>query len=147
MIDEKQAYLKLSALCARSEHCAYEMTEKMRRWQMSEEEQAAVIERLVKERFIDDERYARAFAADKIKYNKWGQRKVEQALFMKRIDGKIIDAVLAEIDDDTYLDILRPLISAKRRSTKAENDYELRGKLIRFALSRGFTMNLIEKVL
>ena len=147
MIDEKQAYLKLSALCARSEHCAYEMTEKMRRWQMSEEEQAAVIERLVKERFIDDERYARAFAADKIKYNKWGQRKVEQALFMKRIDGKIIDAVLDEIDDDTYLDILRPLISAKRRSTKAENDYELRGKLIRFALSRGFTMNLIEKVL
>ena len=70
MIDEKQAYLKLSALCARSEHCAYEMTEKMRCWQMSEEEQAAVIERLVKERFIDDERYARAFAADKIKYNK-----------------------------------------------------------------------------
>lgn len=146
-MDEKQAYLKLSALCAKSEHCAWEMTEKMRRWQVDEQTQAAVMERLIKERFVDDERYARAFVEDKIKYNKWGQRKIEQALYMKRIDEKIIDSVLDEISEETFLNVLRPLMAAKRRSTQASSDYELRGKLIRFALSRGFTMNLIEKVL
>lgn len=145
-MNEDQIFLKLSALCARSEHCEQEMTDKMRRWQVPEEAQAAVMRRLVSGRFVDDERYARAFANDKIKYNKWGKRKIEQALFMKRIDGKIIDSVLNDISDDDYLSVLRPLIEAKRRSTTASSDYELRGKLIRFALSRGFTMELIERV-
>lgn len=146
-MDEKQAYQKLSALCARSEHCGYEIREKMRRWQVDGQSQAAVMERLVSGRFVDDERYARAFVEDKIKYNKWGRRKIEQALVMKRIDGKIISAVLDDVDDSVYMDVLRPLIAAKRRSTKAASDYEMRGKLIRFALSRGFTMNLIEAAL
>lgn len=146
-MDEKQVYQKLSALCARSEHCAYDMTEKMRRWQVDEQTQTAVMQRLVKGRFVDDERFARAFVKDKIKYNKWGRRKVEQALFMKRIDGRIIDTVLDEVDDEAYLDVLKPLIAAKRRSTTAANDYELRGKLIRFAMSRGFTIDIIEKTL
>lgn len=146
-MNEEQIYLKLSAMCARAEHCAYDMDVKMRRWQVPEEVRAEVIARLVKERFIDDERYTRAFVEDKIKYNKWGRRKIEQALFMKHIDGKIVDGVLDNVPDKTFLDILRPLLAAKRRSTKAESDFELRGKLIRFALSRGFTMNLIEVVI
>lgn len=145
-MNEEQIFQKLSALCARAEHCEHDMAEKMRRWQVPEETQAAVMRRLVSGRFVDDERYARAFANDKIRYNKWGKRKVEQALFMKRIDGKIIDNVLNGISDDDYLSVLRPLIEAKRRSTTASSDYELRGKLIRFALSRGFTMELIERV-
>lgn len=145
-MNEDQIFQKLSALCARSEHCEHDMTEKMRRWQMPEEVQAAVMRRLVSGRFVDDERYARAFVNDKIRYNKWGRRKIEQALFMKRIDGKIIDRVLNDVSDDDYLSVLRPLVEAKRRSTTASSDYELRGKLIRFALSRGFTMELIGRV-
>jgi len=146
-MNEEQIFQKLSALCARAEHCAYEMTEKMRRWQVPEEAQAAVMQRLIEGRFVDDERYARAFVADKIRYNKWGRRKIEQTLYMKKIDGKIIANVLDDVPDDDYLSVLRPLIDAKRRSTKASSDYELRCKLIRFALSRGFTMNLVEQVL
>lgn len=146
-MNEDQIFQKLSAMCARSEHCEHDMTEKMRRWQVSEEVQAAVMRRLVSGRFVDDERYAQAFANDKIRYNKWGKRKVEQALFMKHINGKIIASVLNSVSADDYLSVLRPLIEAKRRSTTASSDYELRCKLIRFALSRGFTMELIERVL
>lgn len=146
-MNEEQAFQKLAALCARAEHCQYEMVEKMRRWQVDEVTQASVMQRLVSGRFVDDERYTWAFVADKIHYNRWGQRKIEQALFMKRIDGKIIDSVLNSISADDYLSVLRPLIVAKRRTIKASSDYEMRGKLIRFALSRGFTMDLIEKVL
>ena len=66
---EQEAYLTLASLCAQAEHCQYEMLEKMRRWELSEEVQARVMARLVKERYVDDERYAQAFVKDKIRYN------------------------------------------------------------------------------
>ena len=142
---EQEAYLALAALCAQAEHCQWEMLEKMRRWELSDEAQARVMERLVKERYVDDERYARAFVKDKIHYNKWGRRKVEQALWQKHIDGDIRQRVLDEVDDDEYLSILRPLLQQKRKSTKAQSDYELNQKLIRFALGRGFTFDIIRQ--
>lgn len=142
---EQQAYLKLTALCARSEHCQQEMLEKMRQWGVSQEEQAQVMARLVSERYVDDERYARAFVSDKIRYNKWGRRKVEQALWLKRIDKAIAAQVLDEVDDAEYVSVLRPLLKQKRRSTKAASEYELTMKLIKFALSRGFTMDIIKQ--
>ena len=147
MITEDQAFQKLSALCARAEHCSHEMAEKMRKWNMADDAVARVMERLTKERYVDDERYCRFFVRDKIRYNKWGRRKVEQALYMKRIPGDIAARVLDEVDPDVYADILRPLLAAKRKTTKAASDYELNGKLTRFALGRGFTPDIIRRCL
>ncbi len=144
---EQEAYLQLAALCAKSEHCQWEMTEKMIRWGLDEDQQTRVLQRLVKERFVDDERYARAFVLDKVVYNKWGRRKVEQALRQKHIAEDIRQLVLEEVEDDTYLDILVPLLKQKRKSIKAASDYERNQKLIRFALGRGFTYDMIEKAL
>ena len=142
---EQEAYLTLAALCAQAEHCQWEMTEKMRRWELSDEAQARVMERLVKERYVDDERYARAFVKYKVRYNIWGRRKVEQALWQKHIDDNIRQRVLDEVDDDEYLSVLRPLLQQKRKATKAQSEYELNQKLIRFALSRGFTFDIIRQ--
>ena len=144
---EQEAYLQLAALCAQAEHCQQEMHDKMRRWGLDETVQNRIITRLVKERYVDDERYARAFVKDKIRYNKWGRRKVQQALWMKRIDADIQQRVLDEIDEKEYLDILRPLLKQKRKSIKAESDYELNQKLLRFALSRGFGFDIIRQCL
>lgn len=144
---ENEAYLTLAALCARAEHCQWEMLEKMRRWELSEEAQARVMARLVEERYVDDERYARAFVNDKVRYNKWGRRKVEQALWQKHIDEGVRQRVLDEVDDETYLAVLRPLLQQKRKATKAASDYELNQKLVRFALGRGFTYDIIEQCL
>lgn len=144
-VTEQGAYLQLAQLCARSEHCQHELTEKMRRWGMSDEAQARVMARLVGERYVDDERYARAFVRDKIRYNKWGRRKVEQGLWAKHIDDDIRERVLGEVGDDEYLSVLRPLLQQKRRSVKADSDYELNQKLVRFALSRGFTYDIIRQ--
>ena len=146
-VTEQGAYLQLAQLCARSEHCQHDMLEKMRRWEMSDEAQARVMQRLISERYVDDERYAHAFVKDKIHYNKWGRRKVEQALWQKHIDDDIRQRVLDEVDDEEYLSILRPLLKQKRRSTKADSDYELNQKLVRFALSRGFTYDIIRQCL
>ena len=145
MKTENEAYLALTALCAQAEHCQYEMLEKMRRWELSEEAQARVMSKLIKERYIDDERYAHAFVKDKIRYNKWGRRKVEQALWQKRIDEDIRTRVLDDVDDEEYLNVLRPLLKQKRKTIKAKNEYELNQKLMRFALGRGFTFDIIQQ--
>ena len=141
----QQAYLKLTALCARSEHCQYDMLEKMRQWGVSPEEQAEVMQRLVQERYVDDTRFAHAFVVDKVRYNKWGRRKVEQALWAKHIDKTVATEALDDISDEEYLAVLRPLLKQKRKSTKAQSEYELTMKLIKFALSRGFTMDIIRQ--
>ena len=140
-----QAYQKLTDLCARSEHCQQEMLEKMRQWGVSEEEQAEVMQRLVEERYVDDERFACAFIYDKIRYSKWGRRKVEQALWMKRIDEHISKPLLDEVDDEEYLKILRPMLKQKRKGIRAKSEYEATMKLIKYALSRGFTMDIIKQ--
>ena len=142
---EQEAYLQLAALCAQTEHCQQEMRDKMKRWEIDETVQNRIIARLVKERYIDDERYARAFVKDKIRYNKWGRRKVQQALWQKRIDDDIQRRVLDEIEEKEYLDVLRPLLKQKRKTIKAQSDYELNQKLMRFALSRGFTFDIIRQ--
>ena len=142
---ENDAYLTLAALCAQAEHCQYEMLEKMRRWEIPEDAQDRVMAKLIKERYIDDERFAQAFVKDKIRYNKWGRRKVEQALWQKRIDEDIRKRVLDEVDEDEYLSILRPLLKQKRKTIKANSDYELNQKLMRFALGRGFTFDIIRQ--
>ena len=142
---EQEAFLQLASLCANAEHCQYEMLEKMRKWELSEAVQARVMARLVKERYVDDERYARAFVKDKIRYNKWGRRKVQQALWLKHIDNDIQQTVLNEISDEEYLKVLKPLLKQKSKSIKAESDYERNQKLVRFALGRGFTFDIIRQ--
>lgn len=142
---EQDAYLQLAALCAQAEHCQQEMRDKLKRWDIDGPVQNRIIDRLVKERYIDDERYARAFVRDKIRYNKWGRRKVQQALWLKRIDDDIQQRVLDDVDEKEYLNVLRPLLKQKRKSIKADSDYELNQKLVRFALGRGFTFDLIRQ--
>ena len=144
---EQEAYLRLTILCAQAEHCEQEMRDKMKHWKLDETTQDRIIARLIKERYIDEERYARAFVKDKIRYNKWGHRKVQQALWQKQIDNGIQQRGLDEIDEKDYLDVLRPLLLQKRKATKAGSDYELNQKLVRFALGRGFTFDIIRQCL
>lgn len=144
----QQVLRKLTALCARSEHCRQDMLDKMRRWEVKEEIQAEAMAYLAREKYVDDARYARFFINDKVKYNKWGRRKVELALRMKNIDESISRPILDEFDGgNDYYEILLPLIRSKLKTVKGGSDYEIRMKLIRFALQRGFTMDVIEKTI
>ena len=70
---------------------------------------------------------------------------MEQALRQKHISDDIQERVLSEVDDDTYLAALRPLLEQKRRQTHAASDFELKQKLVRFALGRGYTYDIIGK--
>lgn len=130
---------KLTAACARSEQCTHDIRKKMTRWDVDEELQQRVIDYLTQERYIDDARYARFFINDKTKYNHWGQRKVEQALYMKGISREIYEPLIKEMCDESYEDILLPLLRRKSQTIKANSDYEAKQKLLRFAMQRGFT--------
>ncbi len=142
---EQQALLKLTSLCTQSEHCAQEMLDKMKKWELTEEAVARNMQFLTEKKFVDDERFARFFINDKVKFNKWGRRKVEQALWQKRIPKSISDPIFDEMEDSMYLDTLLPLMKSKYKTIKAKNDYERSMKLIRFALGRGFGMDVIRK--
>uniref|UniRef100_A0AB33IQE9 Regulatory protein RecX n=1 Tax=Prevotella sp. GTC17253 TaxID=3236793 RepID=A0AB33IQE9_9BACT len=146
-ITEQQALFKLSALCSQAEHCSGEMLDKMRRWGIDEAVRARIMARLTAEKYVDDERYTRAFTRDKIRYNGWGRRKLEQALYAKHIERAVYIPVLDEIADHEYLDVLRPLLRNKQKSIKAHSDYERNMKLIKFAMGRGFDYSLIRQCL
>ena len=92
---EPQALKKLADLCAKGEHCSGEMLEKMRKWGLSEDVQARIMEKLITLHYVDDSRYTESFVHDKIRYNKWGRRKIEQALWMKKVDNAVPSQTLS----------------------------------------------------
>ena len=137
--------MKLAARCAKGEHCAWEMTEKMRAWGLDDDQQQRVLDRLVRGKYVDDERYSRAFIHDKIQFNGWGRYKIAQALRQKHIDQAVYGPLLDAVDDEEYLEMLRPLVQQKWKTITARNDYERSMKLIRYAMSRGFDISLVRK--
>lgn len=146
-LTEQEAYDRLSALCASSEHCTAEMENKMGEWGIDSEVQERIIIRLNNEHFIDDTRYARAFVRDKYRYNKWGRNRLCQELKLKHIPATVINEAMEEIDEDQYMTILTNELQKKKASIKASNDYELRCKLYRFAISRGYATDEIERAI
>lgn len=138
---EEQALYSLTALCSQAEHCQKEMLDKMARWGIEEDAQARIMEHLIKENYVNEERYCRGFVHDKMEYNGWGRRKIEQALWTKQIDREVSAPVLDEIDEEQWIEKLRPLIASKRKTTKGRNAYEVNQKLLRFAIGRGFSFS------
>lgn len=146
-MSEEQALQRLAGLCSQAEHCSYDIKEKMFRWGIEETSQARIMEKLTRERYVDDERFCRLFVKDKLKFNKWGKRKIEQALWAKHIEEKVYRPILDGIEDREYVEILMPMLESKRKGIKATTEYERSMKLIKYAMSRGFTMDIIKKCL
>lgn len=143
----QEAFNKAAACCSRMECCSYDIRKKLERWGLNAEGQQKVLDLLLAERFIDDARYSRCFARDKLRYNQWGRIKIAQALRLKGISEISSRAALDELDEKEYNECLRKLLQTKSRQIKAVSDYERNGKLIRFALSHGFEMPLITRTL
>ena len=141
---EEEALTRVSAYCATAEHCRAEVSEKLQKWGIAYEAIERIVKRLEAEKYIDDERFCRAFVNDKFRFAKWGKMKIGQGLYMKKIPDDLSWRCLNGIDQDEYLAVLRDLIASKRKSVRGKDEYEQNGKLIRFALSRGFEMKDIK---
>ena len=138
---------KLAARCSVSEQCLSDMEAKLAKYDLTEEERTRILRHLVEEKYVDDGRYAEAYVRDKYRFNKWGRMKIAQGLRMKGIDRAAIEAAMEIIDETEYLNILHNLIKTKRKSTKGKNEYEINGKLARFAIGRGFEYSAIRQCL
>ncbi|HJB73978.1 regulatory protein RecX [Barnesiella sp. An22] len=138
-----EALHRAAALCSSAEHCTADIREKLARWGVTEADSRTIIDRLVQERFIDEQRYAVAFVKDKFRFSGWGRIKMRYALQQKRIDGSDIDHALATLDEEQYNDRLLELLQAKSRSIRDDDPEARRAKLFRFATSRGFESALI----
>lgn len=145
IITEEDALNRMAGYCSAAEHCKAEVSEKLQKWGLPYEAVNRIIDRLVVEKFIDEERYCRAFVNDKFRFAKWGKMKIAQGLYMKKIPSDVAWRHLNEIDEEEYLSILRDLLASKRKSIHAKDDYELNGKLMRFAVSRGFELKDIRR--
>ena len=146
-LSREKALAKLAALCARAEYCTGDMEDKMRRWGLSGDDIKENISYLVANKYVDNARYCQAFVNDKIAYNHWGRRKIEQALWMKHVPESVSAPILDAVPEEDYINVLKPLIASKSATVKAESDYERQMKLVKFALGRGFSIDEIKQCL
>lgn len=140
---EAQALHKLAAYCSKAERCELDIRKKMMLWEVPDEQQVRILSRLKQEKFLDDERYARAFVNDKSRFSKWGKVKIEFGLRKKKIAETLIRKIVTELPEDEFETVLTDLLRKKEKTVKTQNDYEKRTKLMRFAAGRGFSMEQI----
>ncbi|KAB2866663.1 MAG: RecX family transcriptional regulator [Bacteroidales bacterium] len=142
-IDKEKALSRLQYLCARSEKCTGDLRQKMIQWKMETTDIAWVINSLTSDKFVDDARYAAMFVRDKSRISKWGRVKIATALRAKGVAVDIINDALTQIDPSTDKAQLIELIARKAKQTKSKSVYDLKNKLIRFGVSRGFDMGVV----
>lgn len=138
---------KAAIYASRCEHCENEVREKLLGWGGSEEEADEIITYLTEERYINNQRYANSYTRDKFRFNHWGKYKIGMMLRSKDICNEIIEEALNQIGEEEYLEKLEQILRDKLRSLKYSSEYEKKGKLFKFALSRGFESSAISKVI
>lgn len=143
----KEALNSVAAYCAVAERCRSDIFKRLEKWDLESDVAMSIIEKLEKENFLSESRYARSYTNDKYKYAKWGKKKIAQGLFMKKVNSSAIEESLESIDMEVYLDNLKSILEAKAKTIKANSNYERIAKLVRFALGRGFEYSDISKVL
>lgn len=146
-LDYKSALQRAAGLCSRQEQCTSHIRDKLKNWKVSAEDAEKVIRELTGEKFLDDSRYAAFYAKDKFRLNGWGKIKITHMMRQKQISQEIIDHALDQLDDQAYFSACLELIRTKSVSMKESNPFARKGKLYRFAASRGFEPDLIHRAL
>lgn len=145
MKDPQKVADRLRGLCSRREYCRSDMMKKaIAALDGDQSEAARIVDILVEERYVDDLRYASAFARDKSSISGWGSVKIRHMLSAKGISREIIDAALEEIDEEKASSRLDKLLQSKARSLK--DDPQAKLKLLRFALGRGYGYEEVKDV-
>jgi regulatory protein len=143
----KTALNKAMNQCSRREFCRDDIQGKLINWGIEKSDSDKIINILMAENFINESRFAAAFVKDKFNYNRWGKVKIAAHLKSKHIPGNIIAAALDSIDNETYIKTLKNLIAGHVKSVKARNPYELKAKLMRYGLSKGFESSFLYDIL
>ena len=133
-----QDLAKAMHFCSTKEVCIFDIKAKFKKWNVEEELHSQIIFELINEKFIDEQRYADAFASDKFQFNKWGKIKINFALKKKQINETFIQNALDKIDEEEYLTTITELIHFKINTTKEQNFLKFKNKIYRYIFSKGF---------
>jgi regulatory protein len=146
-LSKKEALAAAMKLCSKEEKCTHDILIKFRNWDLSEDELKEMIEYLKTNKFIDETRYVIAFTKDKFSFFHWGKIKIEHELKQKKIPADIIRKGLDMIDEKEYKNRIKEEMIKKLKSIHSRSDYEIKGKLYRFAAGKGFESDIIYSVL
>jgi regulatory protein len=135
---ESELLHSMAAWCSLAERSMQDVQKKIAATGLPPDAQERIVARLLKEKFIDEDRFARSFVNDKLRFNKWGRIKIAYELTKRGIAPAIRMEALGCIDEQTYRDILLALLKAKQKTTKGANERDIFTKLLRFAAGRGF---------
>lgn len=146
-LSAKEANLRAADFCAYQERSQQEVRDKLYEYGLHQEEVEEVLSQLIVEGFINEERFAKAYVGGKFRMKKWGRIKILQGLKQHRISEYCLKQGLKEIDEEVYRSVLLESLEKKSASVKAQNDYERKNKLARFAIGRGFEPALVWEVI
>jgi len=137
---------KMAKYCAYQERCVKDVRDKLKTFDISEEEKTKILEYLLDNRFVNDERFAMAFVRGKVNQSGWGVNKIRFHLMQKDIDKEIIDEALGQTDEEVYRQRLIDILKTKSMTIKAETDFEKKRKLAAYAMQKGFEGSLVWEV-
>lgn len=143
----KEALHKAAMFCAYQERTQQEVRNKLKDWAIYGDDAEEVIAELIQQNYLNEERFAKAFAGGKFRVKNWGKRKIQQHLKQRGISGYNLEKAMKEIEPDDYRNTLQNLLTKKRQSLRDDNPLVIKQKLVRFALSKGYESDLIFSVL
>lgn len=146
-ISEKEMLHRAAAYCSSTERCIREVESKIKAAGFDTETTERIISGLIREKFIDENRYCQAFINDKIRFNKWGRIKIRHELRNKNIPENIYSHILDAIDPEEYYQNLISLLKTKKKTTRGKDERDIFYKLMRFAAGRGFESGEIIRAL
>ena len=154
----EQALARLQAQCSRSEMCSGQVRRKLQRWSVAQQQKGlpgfsdsqmeGILESLVKERFVDDARFAGAYVRDKARFAGWGAVKIAYNLKGLGIAESVVRDIIAENMESFSSCRLKDILQKKWDSLKSDLSLQQkREKVLRFALGRGFQYGQIMDII
>ena len=138
---------KMAKYCAYQERCVKDVRNKLMTFDIPEETKTKILDYLLDNRFVNDERFAQSFARGKVNQSGWGLNKIRFHLMQKGIDKDIIDEALGQTNEEVYRQRLIDILKNKSKTVKAATDFEKKRKLAAYAMQKGFESSLVWEVL
>ena len=140
---DKELDFSIARYCAYQERAHSEVQKKLKSYGLNSSESEDILAWLITENYLNEERYAHTIAGGKFRAKKWGKLKIEQFLRQKDVSEYSINKALSQLDLREYQHTLELLIRNKYAQTSAANIYELRNKIARYIISKGFESYLV----
>jgi regulatory protein len=142
--DYKQAWISIQKYCAYQERCHKEVRNRLYEYGLKTPEVEELISELIQANFINEERFARAYARGKFRVKKWGRIRIKKELRQRQISDFCIKKAMTEIEEKLYIETLGTLIQKKYRDYKSTtNEFARNQKIANFCFNKGYESELI----